>query len=97
MESESNLTDIIGGEVYMNAKQIALPFRSSEARQRKNSNLDLLNRSYADEEATVTVIGICPDDESRVMVQRDLDGRIWSMPAWLMRLIFLDAKNRRAA
>ena len=85
------------GEIYMNAKQIALPFRRTEARPRRNPNLDLLNRSYADEAATVTVIGICPDDQSRVMVQRDLDGRTWSMPAWLMRLIFLDAKNRRAA
>jgi len=32
-----------------------------------------------------------------VMVERDTDGRIWSMPAWLMRLIFLETKGKRAA
>jgi hypothetical protein len=31
------------------------------------------------------------------MVQRDLDGHIWSMPAWLMRLVFKETKRKRAA
>jgi hypothetical protein len=31
------------------------------------------------------------------MVERDLDGRSWSMPAWLMRLIFLETQDKRAA
>jgi hypothetical protein len=81
----------------MNAKQIALPFRLREVRRRKNQNVDLLNRSYIDGDANITVIDLCPGDENRVIVERDLDGRTWSMPAWLMRLIFLEKKRKRAA
>jgi len=31
------------------------------------------------------------------MVRRDPGGSTWSMPAWLMRLIFLEKKGKRAA
>lgn len=81
----------------MNAKQITLPFRFREARIRPSANLDLIGRSYRDGDAEITVIEICPNDESRVMVERDLDGHTWSMPAWLMRLIFFEHKRKRAA
>ena len=81
----------------MNATQLTLPFRLRGARQRQNQNLDLLGRCYADGDAVITVIEICPGDESRVMVERDLDGRTWSMPAWLMRLIFMEKKKRKRA
>ena len=81
----------------MSTKQIALPFRAKRKERQTHPNADLIGRSYTDDEAAVTVIGICPSDERRVMVQRDLDGRTWSMPAWLMRLIFLDKKGKRAA
>jgi hypothetical protein len=81
----------------MSARQITLPFRARRERQPRNMNTDLIGRSYEDDEATITVIGICRDDERRVMVQRDLDGHTWSMPGWLMRLIFLEKGNKRAA
>ena len=81
----------------MNATQITLPFRLRGARQRQNQDLDLLGRCYADGDAIITVIEICPGEESRVMVERDLDGRTWSMPAWLMRLIFMEKKKRKRA
>ena len=81
----------------MQAKQITLPFRTNRAERRKNANADLIGRSYVDDNATVTVIGICLNEDNRVMVERDLDGRIWSMPAWLMRLIFMEKKKKRAA
>ena len=81
----------------MNATQITLPFRLRGARQRQNQNLDLVGRCYADGDAIITVIEICPGEESRVMVERDLDGRTWSMPAWLMRLIFMEKKKRKRA
>jgi hypothetical protein len=31
------------------------------------------------------------------MVERDLDGRTWSMLSWLMRLIFMEKKKRKRA
>jgi hypothetical protein len=81
----------------MSTRQIALPFRSKRVTARRNPNEDLIGRSYDEEDAVVTVIGICLNDERRVMVQRDTDGRTWSMPAWLMRLIFMERKRKRAA
>ena len=81
----------------MNAKQIAFPFRAKRPKRRENPNVDLIGRSYHDDYATVTVIGFCLNDESRVMVRREPGGRTWSMPAWLMRLIFMEKKRKRAA
>jgi hypothetical protein len=81
----------------MSARQIALPFRSKRIDKNMNPNADLIGRSYEEDEAIVTVIGLCLNDEGRVMVQRDIDGRTWSMPAWLMRLIFMEKNRKRAA
>jgi len=81
----------------MNAKQITLPFRAKKSRRPANTNVDLIGRSYQEDYSTVTVISLCASDESRVMVRRDPGGRTFSMPAWLMRLIFMDHEGRRAA
>jgi len=81
----------------MSARQFALPFRSRRVDNSMNSNQDLIGRSYEEDHSTVTVIGLCLNDNRRVMVQRDIDGRTWSMPAWLMRLIFMEKNRQRAA
>ena len=81
----------------MSAKQFALPFRSKRVDRGMNSNQDLIGRSYEEDDSVVTVIGLCLNDTRRVMVQRDIDGRTWSMPAWLMRLIFMETSRKRAA
>lgn len=81
----------------MNAQQIAFPFRTKRSRRLNVPNTDLIGRSYKDGYATIVVSSVCLNDETRVMVTRDLDGRTWSMPAWLMRLIFLEEKRKRAA
>jgi hypothetical protein len=77
--------------------QFNLPFRRRPAERRPNANFDLVGRSYRqDKYAAVMVIGISPDDPNRVVVQRDLDGKTWTMPGWLMRLILLDERRRAA-
>ena len=81
----------------MSARQIALPFRSKRIDKSMNPNEDLIGRSYEEDDAIVTVIGLCLNDYGRVMVERDIDGRTWSMPAWLMRLIFMERNRKRAA
>ena len=86
----------VGAEVFMQVKQIAFPFRARPKRSNR-AGADLIGRSYQDGNATVTVVSVCLNDDRRVMVERDLDGRTWSMPAWLMRLIFLETKGKRAA
>ncbi len=80
----------------MSARQIALPFRLKRVEGSANPNQDLIGRSYEEDDATVTVIGLCLNDDRRVMVQRDIDGRTWSMPAWLMRLIFMETSRKAA-
>jgi hypothetical protein len=81
----------------MSARQITLPFRVRRAEVTTDRNADLIGRSYEDGIATITVVETCFNDQSRVMVQRDLDGHIWSMPAWLMRLVFKETTRKRAA
>jgi hypothetical protein len=41
-------------------------------------------------------LDVCVDDPDRVRVQRDVDGKTWTMPGWLMRLIFLEELKRAA-
>ncbi len=81
----------------MNAKQFALPFRAKRLEPEREPNADLIGRAYEDGIATITVIETSLSDQTRVMVQRDLDGHVWSMPAWLMRLMFKEAQRKRAA
>jgi len=81
----------------MSARQIALPFRSKRIDKGMNPNQDLIGRSYEEDDAIVTVVELCRNDDRRVIVQRDIDGRTWSMPAWLMRLIFMEQNQKRAA
>ena len=81
----------------MSARQITLPFRSKRAEFETDPNADLIGRSYEEGDGTITVVETCLNDSRRVMVQRDLDGHVWSMPAWLMRLVFKETKRKRAA
>jgi hypothetical protein len=81
----------------MNTKQIALPFRAKRNRRTANYNVDLIGRSYEEDYSTVTVVSLCRNDDSREMVRREPGGRTFSMPAWLMRLIFIEQEGRRAA
>jgi len=79
----------------MSARQITLPFRARA--EQPDANHDLIGRSYDEGDATITVIETCLNESRRVMVRRDTDGHMWSMPAWLMRLVFKEKKRRRAA
>ena len=81
----------------MSARQITLPFRLRRGEPQTDRNADLIGRSYEEGDSTITVIETCLNDERRVMVERDLDGHTWSMPAWLMRLVFKEKKRKRAA
>jgi hypothetical protein len=80
----------------MSDRHITLPFRARR-RQQSHPNADLIGRSYKEDYATVTVVETCLNDESRVMLRRDPGGRTFSMPAWLVRLIFMEKRRKRAA
>jgi hypothetical protein len=82
----------------MKAQQIVLPFLSNNTREaRKRTNLDLVGRTYRDDYVSVTVIGVCDNDERRVLVRRQ-PGSTVSMLGWLVRSIFTEEdKNRKCA
>ena len=80
----------------MSARQITLPFRAKRIEAQPDPNLDLIGRSYEEGDATITAIETCLNDQRRVMVQRDIDGHTWSMPAWLTRLVFKEKRKRAA-
>ncbi len=81
----------------MITKQITLPFRRRPAAPRSNANRDLIGCAYQqDMYATVTVVDVCPEDVGRVLVQRDIDQKTWTMPGWLMLLILLEERKRAA-
>ena len=63
----------------MQAEQTAFPFRFKKPKQSDQPSADLIGRSYADGHAIITVVSVCLNDERRVMVERDLDGRTWSI------------------
>jgi hypothetical protein len=81
----------------MSARQITLPFRTRRVEPQSDPNADLIGRSYDEGIATITVVETCQNDQRRVMVRRDLDGHTWSMPAWLMRFVFKETTQKRAA
>ena len=81
----------------MSARQITLPLRARRAETQAEPNADLIGRSYDEGIATITVLETCLNDQRRVMVRRDIDGHTWSMPAWLMRLVFKETTRKRAA
>ena len=87
----------------MNAQQIVFPFRAKRAKPPRAPNSDLIGRSYAENEyTTVTVIGVCPSDVTRVIFRRDPGGGTFSMFGWLMRFALMDSdfkekKQKRAA
>lgn len=84
----------------MEAKQIVFPFGPGvrrEAEAVKSPNADLVGRSYMDGASKVRVIGVSSANSNQVVVERDLDGRNWTAPAWMIRMIVGARKLRRAA
>jgi hypothetical protein len=95
--------EVFTGGFTMSAQQIILPFRTSRSEVQRNSNADLVGRSYQEDEyTTVTVIGLIPGDKTRVLFRRDPGGGTYSMLGWLMRFALMEfefnqKRSRRAA
>lgn len=84
----------------MAAEQKVFPFGPGvrrEAAAVKPPNADLVGRSYMDGVSKVRVVGVSPANPNQVVVERDLDGRGWTAPAWMIRLVVGSRKARRAA
>jgi hypothetical protein len=83
----------------MEAEQIVFPFPGvrREAAAVKAPNADLVGRSYMDGASKVRVVAVNPAVPNQVTVRRELDGRSWVAPAWMIRLAVGAGKGRRAA
>jgi hypothetical protein len=84
----------------MMAEQIVLPFRlirkSKPARGLLTSDA-LVGLSYYDGASDVLVTGVAPANPNHVVVERASDGKRWTVPAGLIRLIVSPKKRRRTA
>jgi hypothetical protein len=79
----------------MNPRQITFLFRIRKTTKQSRSGRDLIGRSYREGYETITVIGICAQDDTRVLVERQPRGSVTSLPSWMMRPIFVEEERRR--
>ena len=54
----------------------------------------LLGRTFFDGSSDVSVVGLCPSNPSHVTLERRADGRRWTAPSGLMRLVL--GRGRRS-
>ena len=80
----------------MATEQIALPILGWKTAKPCENHDDLVGRKFTDGHATMTVMYVCHFKPDHVMVQRDVDGKSWSVPAWLVRRV-TGRRKRRAA
>lgn len=80
------------------AEQIVLPFKSKRKSRPVNTgagNEDLIGLSYFDRDTTVVVKGCSQSNPALVIVERDSDGKSWTVPAGLVRLIIGNKQSLR--
>jgi hypothetical protein len=82
----------------MRAVQIELPLYPLQTITTKQIQPDneLIGKQFSEGKAIITVTNLCSRQPGHVVVLRDLDGRSWSVPAWMIRRI-LGKKRSRAA
>lgn len=72
------------------------PPRVQTARE-QTPHADLIGRYFFDGLSRVAVTDVCRLNPAQVMVERELDGRRWSISAGLVRLITRRERKRRTA
>jgi hypothetical protein len=70
--------------------------RENMSRER-SPHYDLIGRCFFDGLSNVTVTGVCRFNPAQVMVEREMDGKRWSISAGLIRLITKRRRERRTA
>ena len=74
------------------------PPREQATRERTTtSHADLVGRCFFDGLSNVAVTGVCQMNPAQVWVEREMDGRRWSISAGLIRLITRRERKRRTA
>jgi hypothetical protein len=65
--------------------------------QARSPHDDLIGRRFFDGLSNVAVTNVCRLNPAQVMVERELDGKRWSISAGLIRLIVGRERKRRTA
>ena len=83
----------------MKTEQRVLPFKPAGGSPIKDGrkNAALIGKSFLDGSVEITVMSVCQSNPNQVMVERDVDGKRWSVPVGVIRLIVGRRKKRRAA
>ena len=63
----------------------------------RTPHADLIGRRFFDGLSSVAVVDICRLNPAQVWVEREMDGRRWSISAGLIRLIVGRERKRRTA
>ncbi len=81
----------------MKAQQIVLPFKliRGEALKANPTSDDLIGRRYFDGTSDVIITNLCRVNPKHVVVRRELDGKTWAVPAWVICLIVGAKKKKR--
>lgn len=64
---------------------------------RRTPHHDLIGRRFFDGLSSVVVTGICRFNPAQVMVEREMDGKSWSISAQLIRFITKRERKARTA
>jgi hypothetical protein len=82
----------------MRPVQFKLPIHPTEIDSAafEDADLDLIGKQFAEGKATITVINRSRATPGHVSVLRNLDGKIWSVPAWMIRRIVGETGKKAA-
>ena len=73
------------------------PHQSMGKNSQRQMNVDLLGRAFYAGPARITVSRVRPDNPHQVIIEREIDGKRWALPAGLVRLILDRARTRQTA
>ena len=63
------------------------PHQSMGKNSQREMNVDLLGRAFYAGAARITVSRVRPGNPHQVIIEREIDGKSWALPAGLVRLI----------
>jgi len=73
------------------------PHQSMGKNSHRQLNVDLLGRAFYAGPARITVSRVRPGNPHQVIIEHEIDGKSWALPAGLVRLILDRARTRQTA
>jgi len=73
------------------------PHQSMGKNSQRQMNVDLLGREFYAGPARITVSRVHLENPHQLIIEREIDGKSWALPAGLVRLILDRARTRQTA